>query len=179
MHSRRTSVALTLLAIAASTFVLAGNVRAQPTDPDTPALAAAGPHGAPAATPKKLDCTAPSQAQRPRVVFQVNDADDTALVLRVVANYLLAEPDAEIAVVGYGTGAEFMLKDARDANGKPYAEQLQRLTERGVAFKVCNNWLRSRNLTASAVTPLASVVPSAVIEILRLQTAEGFAYFRP
>ena len=49
--------------------------------------------------------------------------------------------------------------------------------DRGVKFKVCNNTLKGRNLTADAVDPLTSVVPSAVIEILRLQTHERFAYF--
>ena len=71
-----------------------------------------------------------------------------------------------------------MLKDALDANGKPYADQLAALTGRGVAFEVCNNTLKARNLTAAAVSPLAAVVPGAVNEIIRLQTKEGYAHFR-
>ena len=71
-----------------------------------------------------------------------------------------------------------MLKDALDANGKPYADQLAALTGRGVAFEVCNNTLKARNLTAAAVSPLATVVPGAVNEIIRLQTKEGYAYFQ-
>ena len=115
----------------------------------------------------------------PKTVFQLSNADDTALVLRVATNYLLAVPNAEVTVVGYNGGGEFMLKDARDANGKLYSEQINRLADRGVIFKACNNWLKSRNLTAEALVSPVSVVPSGVIEILRLQNEEGFAYFRP
>ena len=88
-------------------------------------------------------------------------------------------PNAEVTVVAYNTGGEFMLKEARDANGKPYSEQINRLADRGVIFKACNNWLKSRNLKPEAVVSPVVVVPSAVIEILRLQHEEGFAYFRP
>jgi uncharacterized protein len=71
-----------------------------------------------------------------------------------------------------------MLKGATDTTGKPYAEQLQALALKGVHFKVCNNTLKSRGLTADAVVPQATVVPGAVNEIIRLQTKEGYAYFR-
>jgi intracellular sulfur oxidation DsrE/DsrF family protein len=37
----------------------------------------------------------------------------------------------------------------RDPNGKPYADQIAALTARSVAFKVCNNTLKARNLTAA------------------------------
>jgi intracellular sulfur oxidation DsrE/DsrF family protein len=58
------------------------------------------------------------------------------------------------------------------------ADQLAAMTARGVAFEVCNNTFKARNLTAAAVTPRATVVPGAVNEIIRLQTKEGYAYFQ-
>jgi len=114
----------------------------------------------------------------PKVVFKLNTAEDAPTILRFVTNYLAVEPSAHVAVVGYAGGIDFMLEGARDANGKLYADQLAALADRGVAFKVCNNTLKARNLTASAVSPLASVVPGAVNEIIRLQTKEGYAYFQ-
>jgi len=117
-------------------------------------------------------------AAGPRVVFQLNSADDAASILRFVTNYLAVEPNAQVAVVGYAGGIDFMLNGATDANGKPYAAQMAALAARGVAFKVCNNTLKARNLTADAVSPPAVVVPGAVNEIIRLQTKEGYAYFR-
>lgn len=120
----------------------------------------------------------PSTAVHPKVVFQINQAADASTILRFVTNYLIAEPTAEVAVVGYAGGVDFMLKGANDTTGKPYAEQLQALAVKGVHFKVCNNTLKSRSLTADAVVPQATVVPGAVNEIIRLQTKEGYAYFR-
>ena len=113
-----------------------------------------------------------------KFLFKLNTAEDAPTILRFVTNYLAVEPTAQVAVVGNAGGIDFMLKDALDANGKPYADQLAALTGRGVAFEVCNNTLKARNLTAAAVSPLAAVVPGAVNEIIRLQTKEGYAHFR-
>lgn len=120
----------------------------------------------------------PSAAVHPKVVFQINQAADAPTILRFVTNYLIAEPAAEVAVVGYAGGVDFMLKGATDATGRPYAGQLQALAVKGVHFKACNNTLKSRGLSADAVVPQATIVPSAVNEIIRLQTREGYAYFR-
>jgi len=164
-----------------------------------PAVAASAETGAPAAA--KVGCASPDAAATanaaaqpagyvhgqgcasdvaavPKVVFKLNTAEDAPTILRFVTNYLAVEPNARVAVVGYAGGIDFMLEGARDANGKLYADQIAPLTDRGVAFKVCNNTLKARNLTASAVSPLASVVPGAVNEIIRLQTKEGYAYFQ-
>ena len=114
----------------------------------------------------------------PKVVFQINQAADAATILRFVANYLIAEPTAEVMVVGYAGGVDFMLKGAKDPAGKPYADQLKALADKGVRFEACGNTLKSRKLSADAVVPQAVVVPGAVNEIIRLQTREGYAYFR-
>ncbi|MEO6146148.1 MAG: DsrE family protein, partial [Sulfuriferula sp.] len=49
----------------------------------------------------------------------------------------------------------------------------------GVDFKVCNNTLNSRKLTAEAVAYPAKIVPSGVAEIGRLQAKEGYVYLKP
>lgn len=117
------------------------------------------------------------EAAAPKVVFQISDAENASAILRFVTNYLVAEPTARVTVVGYGGGIDFLLAGAKDSRGDPWAIRVQALSERGVSFKVCNNTLKSRNLTADAVASEATVVPSAVTEIIRLQTREGFAYF--
>ncbi len=117
-------------------------------------------------------------ATGPRVVFQLNKAEEAPTILRFVTNYLAVEPTAQVAVVGYAGGIDFLLKGATDANGKAYEEQLAALAARGVAFKVCNNTLKARSLAADAVSPSATVVPGAVNEIIRLQTREGYAHFQ-
>jgi intracellular sulfur oxidation DsrE/DsrF family protein len=120
----------------------------------------------------------PAPDKHPKVVFQINQAADAPAILRFVTNFLIAEPDAEVTVVGYGGGIDFMLKGTLDGGGKPYAELVKTLADKGVAFKVCTNTLKSRGLNSDAVAPAVSVVPGAVNEIIRLQTREGYSYFR-
>jgi hypothetical protein len=128
---------------------------------------------------KKLDCTnKAAQAPKPKVVFQVNRAEDAPLILRFVTNYLKSEPEAEVTVVGYASGIDFMLKDAKDSDGKAYAAQVNRLLDLGVMFKVCNNTLKARSASPDVVLASVGIVPSAVNEIVRLQTQEGYSYFR-
>lgn len=114
----------------------------------------------------------------PKVVFQINDEANASTVLRFVTNYLVSEPTARVTVVGYMSGINFMLADAKDARGDPWAIKLQALAGKGVEFKACNNTLKSRNLGAEALAKEASLVSSAVNEIIRLQTREGYAYFQ-
>lgn len=127
-----------------------------------------------------IDKNAPQlmSTEHPKVVFQINQSADAPTILRFVTNYLVAEPTAKVVVVGYAGGAEFMLKGAKDTAGKPFVDQVQVLASKGVMFKVCNNTLKARNLTAEDVIPSVAVVPGAVNEIIRLQTREGYAYFR-
>lgn len=155
-------------------LVIASAAYAQSTASTT--VASAAPATAEA---KKLDCTSKAvQSQKPRVVFQVNRAEDAPLILRFVTNYLKSEPEAEVTVVGYSSGIDFMLKNAVDADGKAYATQVNRLLDMGVAFKVCNNTLKARNAAPDVVLANVGIVPSAVNEIVRLQTQEGYSYFR-
>jgi intracellular sulfur oxidation DsrE/DsrF family protein len=136
------------------------------------ALAIAGALALPAAAaPVATDAV-------PKVVFQINDAANASTILRFVTNYLVSEPTARITVVGYASGIDFMLAGAKDARGDPWAIKLEALAAQGVEFKVCNNTLKSRNLGAEVVAKEATVVPSAVNEIIRLQNREGYAYFQ-
>jgi len=155
--------------VALAAMVMSGAVLAQEK------LGCAAPDAQPAAA-ASADTAATTDA--PRVLFKITTAGDAPTILRFVTNYLAAEPTARVAVVGYGGGVDFMLKDAVDANGKLYEEQLAALAAKGVSFKVCNNTLKARSLTADAVSPSAAVVPGAVNEIIRLQTKEHYAYFQ-
>lgn len=155
-------------------FVLATTAGAQSSQSATVASAAPAVQ-----EQKKLDCANNgAQATKPKVVFQVNRAEDAPLILRFVTNYLKSEPDAEVTVVGYASGIDFMLKDAKDGDGKPYAAQVNRLLDLGVMFKVCNNTLKARSASPDVVLASVGIVPSAVNEIVRLQTQEGYSYFR-
>jgi len=178
MTMKTSNLLFALLAV----VTLHATASAAPSPATTVAAAPAAIVAPAASAPPAIVAPSPSStvapAYVPKVVFKINVAEDAPTILRFATNYLIAEPTAKVAVVGYGPGIDFMLKDARDPRGLPYEPQLAALTAKGVEFKVCNNTLKARNVTADVVSKEAVVVPGAVNEILRLQTREGYAYFQ-
>jgi uncharacterized protein len=122
---------------------------------------------------------AASATAEEKVVYHVNDSDNASAALRNIGNHLDASPEAKIVVVTHSKGIDFLLNDAKDKNGNPYELIVQRLKGKGVDFRVCNNTLVSRKMDASTVIPEASIVPSGVAEIGRLQAKEGYVYLKP
>jgi intracellular sulfur oxidation DsrE/DsrF family protein len=125
------------------------------------------------------EAAAPAAAAEEKVVYHINDSTNAMVALRNVQNHLNAAPDAKIAVVTHGKGIDFLLTGAADKDGNPYEPTVQALKDKGVDFRVCNNTLKSRKLEASAVLPEATVVPSGVAEIGKLQSQEGYVYLKP
>lgn len=125
--------------------------------------------------------TAPmaANAAEEKVVYHVNDAANARAAMNNVNNHLNASPDAKIVVVTHGKGIDFLLNDAKDDKGNAYDAQIAGLTAKGVKFNVCNNTLKARKLDASAVNPDATIVPSGVAEIGKLQAQEGYVYLKP
>ena len=120
-----------------------------------------------------------ASAAEEKVVYHVNDTANARAAMNNVNNHLNAAPDAKIVVVTHGKGIDFLLKGAEDANGNPYEIGVQTLKSKGVDFRVCANTLKSRKLEASAVVEEATVVPSGVAEIGKLQAQEGYVYLKP
>lgn len=125
------------------------------------------------------EAAAPSASAQEKVVYHVNDSANAMAALRNIKNHLNAAPNAKISVVTHGAGIDFLLTDAADKNGNPYEPNVQELKAKGVDFRVCNNTLKSRKLDASAVLAEATVVPSGVAEIGKLQAQEGYVYLKP
>lgn len=113
------------------------------------------------------------------VVYHINENGNASALLVNVRNHLAAAPDTQVHVVSHGRGIDFLLKDARDASGEPYAGKVKPLAAQGVQFKVCRNTLKGRGLGDDMVDSNASIVPSGVAEIARLQTEEKAAYLKP
>ena len=115
-----------------------------------------------------------------RVVYHlVEGLAQASRAMGNIRNHLDADPTAKIVVVAHGSGIEFLLEGALDAKGQPYAGAIGELANRGVQFRVCNNTLVSRGISRDKVVLEASVVPSGVAELARLQFKEGYAYLRP
>jgi intracellular sulfur oxidation DsrE/DsrF family protein len=125
------------------------------------------------------EAAAPSASAEEKVVYHVNDSENATAAMRNINNHLNAAPDAKIVVVTHSKGIDFLLSGAADKNGNPYEPTVQALKAKGVDFRVCANTLKGRKIDPSTVLPEASIVPSGVAEIGRLQAKEGYVYLKP
>lgn len=114
-----------------------------------------------------------------KVVYHMNDGTNPMAALNNMRNHLNASPKAKIVVVTHGPGIDFLLDGAKDKNGNPYDAVVQELVNRGVQFRVCNNTLETRKIDRKRVIPEATIVPSGVAEVARLQAQEGYVYIKP
>ena len=121
---------------------------------------------------------APSNTAAVRVVYHISSTANARDALRNLANHLNASPDARMVVVAHNEGVDFLLRGAHDASGQPFEPEVSRFFDRGVEFRVCYNTLERRHIPASEVIPGATLVPSGIAEISRLQSKEGYAYMR-
>ncbi|MBK9244049.1 MAG: DsrE family protein [Burkholderiales bacterium] len=114
-----------------------------------------------------------------RIVYHINESTNPATALRNLANHVESNPNLRAVVVAHNKGIDFLLAGARDADsGDLFEEAVAALRARGVDFRVCGNTLARRAISPAAVIPEATLVPSGVAEIGRLQTRERYAYLR-
>ena len=115
-----------------------------------------------------------------KVVYHMNeDVDRAPQALRNVGNHLSVDPKAKIVMVMHAAGINYLMKDAKDANGNPFEVTVQNLKAQGVEFRVCEITLKSRNIDKKQLIEDVVYVPSGVAEVSRLQAQEGFAYLKP
>ncbi|MGV1044711.1 DsrE family protein [Limnohabitans sp.] len=125
-----------------------------------------------------LACTL-SMAQI-KVVYHLSEGiPQASRAIGNIRNHLNADPTAKIVVVTHGLGIDFLLDGATNQMDQPFAGSVSDLVGKGVEFRVCNNTLVSRKISADKVQMEAKVVPSGVAEVAKLQAKEGFVYLRP
>ena len=147
------------LAVAASAVVLMGGCTSAGNGPSPAASGAAAPVN---------------------VVYHVNEGNAQALnALRNIRNHLSADPSAKIVVVTHAGGINFLLDGAKDTNGAPFDATVQELKGKGVDFRVCRFTLERNKIDPAKVIPEATLVPSGVAEVSRLQFREGYSYLKP
>lgn len=120
----------------------------------------------------------PPTAAPPRVVYHISSSGSAGAALRNLANHLQAAPEVKVVVVAHNDGVDFLLRGARDEAGRPFQASVQSFSRLGVEFRVCNNTLARRSIAATEVIPEATLVPSGIAEIGRLQSREGYVYMR-
>lgn len=124
--------------------------------------------------------TSAAAAQVIKVVYHINTGIDTAAAaLNNIDNHLKAAPNTKIVVVTHGPGIDFLLSDAKDGKGRVFSGTVSDLASRGVEFRVCNNTLTDRKIDPGQLLMEASIVPSGVAEVARLQAQEGYVYIKP
>lgn len=115
-----------------------------------------------------------------KVVYHLSEGvPQASRAIGNIRNHLAAEPNTKIVVVAHGSGIDFLLDGATNQLDQPFAGSIGELAGRGVEFRVCNNTLTSRRIPKERVVMEASIVPSGVAEVARLQAKEAFVYLRP
>ena len=114
-----------------------------------------------------------------KMVFHIDETRNARWALMLANSYLDDSPGAKIVIVAFGPGIDFLLEGAEDGRGNPYDAAVMELAAKGVAFKVCAATLGARQLAKERVVDEASIVPSGLSEIARLQIQEGYAYLKP
>lgn len=118
--------------------------------------------------------------QQDKVVYHLSEGlPQASNGLRNIGNHLEVNPAARIVVVSHARGVDFLMRDAKDANGNRYEDLVEQLKMRGVRFDVCEITLRNRKLSKDQFIADATYVPSGVAEVTRLQQREGYAYLKP
>lgn len=113
-----------------------------------------------------------------KIVYHISQTGTESAALRTLANHLEAAPGVEVVVVAHNNGVNFLLRGARDESGELYEAAVRKFAALGVQFRLCNNTLVREGIEASRVVPEATLVPSGIAEIGRLQSQEGYAYMR-
>ncbi|MFW1676632.1 DsrE family protein [Pontibacter sp. JAM-7] len=114
-----------------------------------------------------------------KVVYHIDDASVGRFALAIAADQLQTNPQMQIAMVTYAAGVDFLLQDAKDSKGRPYAPAVQALLEQGVEFKVCAATLKFRDIARDSVLTGMQFVPAGTYEVIRLQAEEGYVYLKP
>lgn len=128
-----------------------------------------------------LALAAVAQAADPiKVVYHMSEGiPQASRAIQNIRNHLAADPTAKIVVVTHGLGIDFLLEGATNQMDQPFAGAVADLANKGIEFRVCNNTLVARKIDAAKLVPEATIVPSGVAEVARLQAREGFVYLRP
>jgi len=114
-----------------------------------------------------------------KTVYHLPDDRLATLAMNNINNHLSADPGVKIVVVALSTGVRAFTFGAQDAGSRPYADWVDQLTAKGVAFRICQNSMNALKLTKKDLIDKVEVVPSGVAEIARLQAREGYVYIHP
>jgi intracellular sulfur oxidation DsrE/DsrF family protein len=117
---------------------------------------------------------ASAQEKKLSVVWDLSSADTTvqAAVFRQINNAKAQVPDLQVEVVFHGQAVFAVMNDSLQ-----FASRVKLAKEKGVTLAVCNNSLKRLKIDPSKLMPETTVVPSAVVELIKKQ-ADGWSYLK-
>lgn len=109
-----------------------------------------------------------------KIVWEMSSGDTTQqrILFKQIGNVLAAAPDTKIEIVFHGNSVYGLLKDSGY-----FKDQIISFHKKGVVMAVCNNALRNRNIKTDRVIPEATIVPVAILELVKKQE-EGWSYIK-
>ena len=121
-----------------------------------------------------ITLAASAQEKKLSVVWDLSSADTTvqAAVFRQVNNAKAQVPDLQVEVVFHGQAVFAVMNDSLQ-----FASRVKMAKEKGVTLAVCNNSLKRLKIDPSKLMPETTVVPSAVVELIKKQ-ADGWSYLK-
>ena len=121
-----------------------------------------------------ITLAASAQEKKLSVVWDLSSADTTvqAAVFRQINNAKAQVPDLQVEVVFHGQAILAVLNDSLQ-----FASRVKLAKEKGVTLAVCNNSLKRLKVDPSRLMPETTVVPSAVVELIKKQ-ADGWSYLK-
>ncbi len=113
-----------------------------------------------------------------KVVFHL-DWDSVEPLIMALNNMenLLKEVSAEEAVI-YLVANGVAVKLFKLERATQYASRIEKLSDIGVRFLVCNNSLWNLGIERDQLMESCEIVPAGILELIRLQ-AENCAYIKP
>jgi intracellular sulfur oxidation DsrE/DsrF family protein len=118
--------------------------------------------------------SAQAQNKKYKAVWDLSSSDTTlqAAVFRQINNSRAQLPDLEIEVVFHGKAVYTVIKDST-----LFTERIRHAKSIGVNMVVCNNSLKRLNIDPQKLSADVSVVPSAMVELIKKQEA-GWSYIK-
>lgn len=113
-----------------------------------------------------------------KVVFHLDWENEERLIMTLnnMENLLKEVPaeEADIYLVANGVAVKlFLIKRAVQ-----YISRIEKLSDTGVRFLICNNSLRNFGIEGDELMKSCEIVPAGILELIRLQNEEC-AYIKP
>ncbi len=115
-------------------------------------------------------------AAKEKVAFQISEADPKKLYMALNAaqnvQNTYGKNNAVIEVVAFGPGVSLFTLES------PAGQRIDEAIKAGIKVVICENTLKSQNMSEADLLPGLSYVPGGILELMQKQK-EGYSYILP